>query len=130
VVKKVLIVDDHPPILALISANLKMAGLQTITASNGEEALTKMRDEQPDLVVLDIIMPVLDGWGTMQKMKDDSSISDIPVVIISVRTQNDDIIRGLHTGAEYYLPKPFYPTELVALVQRVLSAYEKKTQPV
>jgi DNA-binding response OmpR family regulator len=117
--KKILAVDDHTQIVRLIEVNL---GKQytVITAGDGEEGMEKARQERPDLIMLDVVMPRKDGFTMLGELKSDPELSRIPVIMLTVKAQNSDIVRGLHQGAEYYLPKPFHPHELRALVRRVL----------
>jgi two-component system alkaline phosphatase synthesis response regulator PhoP len=117
--KKILAVDDHQHIVRLIQVNLSKA-FQVLTAGDGEEGLRMAREERPDLVILDVVMPKMDGFALLSELKADPELSRIPVIMLTVKAQNADIVRGLHEGAEYYLPKPFHPSELQALVQRVL----------
>lgn len=121
---KVLVVDDQPHIVRLIQVNLERERIDVITAGDGEEALAQVYAEHPDLVILDVIMPKRDGFEVLKAMKSDPETSAIPVIMLTVRTQNADIVEGLHQGAELYMPKPFHPRELVALVQRVLERGE------
>lgn len=118
--KKVLVVDDQPHIVRLIQVNLEKEGLQVSTAGDGVEGLEKIRDEHPDLVILDVIMPRKDGFQVLRDIKGDEALADIPVIMLTVKTHNADIVEGLKEGAELYLPKPFHPKELVSLVKRVL----------
>jgi len=117
---KVLVVDDQPHIVRLIQVNLERERIDVITAGDGEEALEKVHAEHPDLVILDVIMPKRDGFEVLKAMKADPRTSLIPVIMLTVRTQNADIVTGLNEGAELYMPKPFHPRELVSLVQRIL----------
>jgi two-component system alkaline phosphatase synthesis response regulator PhoP/two-component system response regulator VicR len=118
--KKVLVVDDQPHIVRLIQVNLEKEGLQVSTASDGVEGLEKIHEERPDLVILDVIMPRKDGFQVLRDIKGDEALADIPVIMLTVKTHNADIVEGLKEGAELYLPKPFHPKELVSLVKRVL----------
>jgi two-component system, OmpR family, alkaline phosphatase synthesis response regulator PhoP len=118
--KTVLVVDDQPHIVRLIQVNLEKEGVQVATAGDGVEGLQKVRDLRPDLVILDVIMPRKDGFEVLREMKNDSALSEIPVIMLTVKAHNSDIVEGLKEGAELYLPKPFHPKELVSLVKRVL----------
>ena len=118
--KKILAVDDHIHIVRLIQVNLGKENT-VITAADGEEGLEKARQERPDLILLDVVMPKMDGFAMLRELKADPRLQDIPVIMLTVKAQNSDIVRGLHEGAEYYLPKPFHPSELQALVRRVLA---------
>lgn len=118
--KKILAVDDHAQIVRLIEVNLSKE-YTVITAANGEEGMAKARQEHPDLIILDVVMPKKDGFAMLAELKADPELSRIPVIMLTVKAQNSDIVRGLHEGAEYYLPKPFHPQEIQALVRRVLA---------
>jgi DNA-binding response OmpR family regulator len=118
--KKILAVDDHVHIVRLIQVNLEKE-FQVITASDGEEGMAKAREERPDLILLDVMMPRKDGFTMLAELKEDPELRSIPVIMLTVKAQNSDIVRGLHEGAQYYLPKPFHPSELHSLVGRVLA---------
>lgn len=118
--KTVLVVDDQPHIVRLIQVNLEKEGFRVVTASDGVEGLQKVHQTNPDLVILDVIMPRKDGFEVLRDIKTDDGYSHIPVIMLTVKTHNADIVEGLKEGAELYLPKPFHPKELVSLVKRVL----------
>jgi serine phosphatase RsbU (regulator of sigma subunit) len=120
---KILIVDDEPFNIDYLEQELDELDYVTIAAGNGEEALTKVMSDSPDLVLLDIMMPVMDGFEVLSRLKSDSSTRDIPVIIISAANNLDSVVKGIQMGAEDYLPKPFEPTLLKA---RILSCLEKK----
>jgi len=120
--KKVLAVDDQPQIVRLIQVNLQKAAYEVIPAYDGEEALQKIREHRPDLVILDVIMPKRDGFEVLRTIKADPETARIPVIMLTVKAQDADIFEGLKEGAELYLPKPFHPNELVTLVRRVLES--------
>lgn len=118
--KKVLVVDDQPHIVRLIQVNLEKEGFQVATAGDGVEGLQQAQEVKPDLVILDVIMPRKDGFTLLRELKADEQFADTPVIMLTVKTHNADIVEGLKEGAELYLPKPFHPKELVSLVKRVL----------
>ncbi len=118
--KTILVVDDQPHIVRLIQVNLEKEGLRVVTAGDGVEGLQRLREVRPDLVILDVIMPRKDGFEVLREIKADPETADIPVLMLTVKTHNADIVEGLKEGAELYLPKPFHPKELVSLVRRVL----------
>jgi two-component system, OmpR family, alkaline phosphatase synthesis response regulator PhoP len=118
--KTVLVVDDQPHIVRLIQVNLEKEGFRVFTAGDGVEGLSKVREVRPDLVILDVIMPRKDGFEVLREIKTDPELGATPVVMLTVKTHNADIVEGLKEGAELYLPKPFHPKELVSLVKRVL----------
>lgn len=120
---KILIVDDEPFNVDYVEQELEDAGYQTISAADGQEALEKIAGENPDLVLLDIMMPVMDGFEVLSKLKENSETRDIPVIVISASNDLKSVVRGIQSGAEDYLPKPFEPTLLSA---RISSSLEKK----
>lgn len=122
-VSKILIVDDEPFNVDYLEQELEGLDCEVISASNGQEALEKVRDAAPDLVLLDIMMPVMDGFTVLSQLKAEASTRDIPVVIISASNDLKSVVKGIQMGAEDYLPKPFEPTLLHA---RVSSSLEKK----
>jgi len=118
--KTVLVVDDHPQIRRLIQVNLAKLQLRVVTAEDGEEGMAAARAERPDVILLDVIMPKKNGFEVLHELKSDPELKKIPVIMLTVKVQSEDISQGLREGAEYYLPKPFHPNELCALVERVL----------
>lgn len=120
---KILIVDDEPFNVDYLEQELDDMGYQTLSAVNGQDALEKMRAEAPDLVLLDIMMPILDGFGVLGQMQADATLRNIPVIIISAMNDLQSVVRGIRQGAEDYLPKPFEP---VLLQARISSSLEKK----
>jgi two-component system, OmpR family, alkaline phosphatase synthesis response regulator PhoP len=121
---RVLVVDDEPGIVDIARANLEAQGYQVIGAHDGQEALEKIRTEKPDLVVLDILMPEMDGWQVLQNMETDAEIAGIPVIMLTARVSDEDVLRGLEAGAVEYMTKPFYPQELVAAVKINLQVFD------
>jgi two-component system alkaline phosphatase synthesis response regulator PhoP len=115
--KLILVVDDEPRISNLVRDYLEEAGFQVILASNGREALFAARDHQPDLIVLDLMMPEMDGWEFMRLHRRERNT---PVIMLTARVDDVDKIAGLETGADDYLTKPFSPRELVARVRAVM----------
>jgi len=122
--KKILVVDDEPAQLRLAEQVLKNNGYQVIPASSGQESLRMIVDQKPDLVLLDVMMPGIDGWQTCSCVRE---LTDIPVIMLTgKRTSEDDIVRGLECGADEYLTKPVGNRELLA---RVRSALRRAEQP-
>jgi DNA-binding response OmpR family regulator len=113
----VLVVDDDPKIQALVRAYLQREGLAVVTASDGTFALEEIRRSQPQLVVLDLMLPGLDGMSVLRQLRQES---DVPVLILSARGSTPDRVYGITEGADDYLPKPFSPAELVARVKAIL----------
>jgi sigma-B regulation protein RsbU (phosphoserine phosphatase) len=121
---RILIVDDEPYNVDYLEQELDDLGYQSLSASNGFEALQVVEDEKPDLVLLDIMMPGMDGFEVLSRLKDHETNRHIPVIVISAMSDMDSIVRGIELGAEDYLPKPF---DEVLLRARISSALEKKT---
>jgi DNA-binding response OmpR family regulator len=115
--KKVLVVDDEPKIARLVQAYLERAGFRAFTASDGRQALELFRVEQPALVILDLMLPDLDGLDVARAIRKES---DTPIIMLTARTETLDRIIGLEVGADDYVPKPFDPGELVARARAVL----------
>ena len=113
---RILIVDDEPRILNFLSSKLRALGYEVLTASNGAEALEQVQAEEPDLVVLDIMMPKMDGFETLKELR---TFASVPVIILSAKGANADKVKGLSLGADDYLAKPFGPDELVARIEAV-----------
>lgn len=120
---KILIVDDEPFNVDYLEQELQDRGYQTVSATNGQAALEQVTSETPDLVLLDIMMPIMDGFGALAHLKADPHTHDLPVIIISAMSDMASITRGIQQGAEDYLPKPFDETLLHA---RISASLEKK----
>jgi len=118
---KVLLVDDDPVILKLLQVNFEMEGYTVMTAADGVEGLEKARSERPDIVLLDIMMPRMDGLQVTQALKGDDSTKDIPIILLSAKAQASDVQAGRDMGADDYLTKPFDPLELLERVGDLLS---------
>ena len=116
----VLIADDDEDILELVAYRLGRAGYDVVTASDGEGALGSARDRRPQLAVLDVMMPKLDGYDVTRALRADPATEELPVILLTARVQEGDVARGLDAGADDYLKKPFNPQELRARVQAVL----------
>ncbi len=118
---RVLLVDDDPAMLRLLEVNFRMEGFTVETASRGEEALAKVTSSPPDAVVLDVMMPGLDGYQVAGRIREDPSLASLPIVFLTARVQEEDREQGLSLGQVDYLTKPFDPAELVLTVRRRLS---------
>jgi DNA-binding response OmpR family regulator len=129
-VAHVLVVDDEPDIVLLVQINLEMHGHTVATANDGASALESVRDSIPDALVLDVMMPELDGWSVLTELKrdDNEAIRTIPVVMLTALDTEDDQLRGGIEGAVQYLTKPVTPDELVAAVDTVLTAGPEPAQ--
>jgi DNA-binding response OmpR family regulator len=121
----ILAVDDEPEILSLVEISLRLEGYRLATAINGREALEKTRELKPDLVVMDVLMPEMDGFNALRHLKEDPKTESIPVIMLTARAEEADILAGWLRGADLYMTKPFVPAELVANVYSILHEYEK-----
>ena len=117
--ERVLVVDDDAVIRQLICVNLELEGFQVFTAEDGQDALEKVRDVDPKVVTLDIMMPRLDGWETAARLRNDPDTAHIKVILLSARAQEADRRRGEGIGVDVYLTKPFDPDDLVDAVRRL-----------
>ena len=117
---RILVVDDEPDITALVAYHLAKAGYRVTTAANGRDALRAARDERPDLVVLDLMLPGVSGYDVLAELRRRDETRDLGVILLTARKDEPDRIKGLSLGADDYLPKPFSPQELVLRVGAVL----------
>ncbi|MFQ5610513.1 MAG: response regulator transcription factor [Anaerolineae bacterium] len=115
--ERILVIDDDRLLLQLIERSLAADGYEVSTATDGQSGLRLLHQTQPHLVVLDVMMPNLDGWQTCERIRE---ISSVPIIMLTARGAQEDIIRGLHIGADDYVVKPFHPGELQARVSAVL----------
>jgi len=120
--KTVLVVDDESRMVEFIAMNLELEGFRVVRAANGSEALEKASKEHPDLILLDIMMPEMDGFETLQGLRETSSV---PVIFLTAKSEEVDRIKGLDLGADDYITKPFSPRELVSRIRAVL----RRTEP-
>ena len=118
--EKILVVDDEQDLVKLVRFNLEKDGYKVISAFNGEDALFLARKERPDLIVLDLMLPGIDGLEVCKKLKADTELVNIAVIMLTAKGEESDITLGLKIGADDYMTKPFSPKELVARVQAVL----------
>src|SRR5947199_10451248 len=124
--KKILAVDDERHIVRLVEVNLALAGYQVVTAIDGREALQKVEAEKPDLVVLDVMMPYMDGFEVLRNLKANPETADIPVIMLTAKAQDADVFRGWQSGVDCYLTKPFNPMELLTFVKRIFKSLEEE----
>ena len=117
---KILVVDDEIYIVHILDFSLGMEGYEVLTALDGEQALEKARAEKPDLIVLDIMMPKLDGYETCRRLKADADTKDVPVILLSAKGRNVDQKIGFEVGADDYITKPFSPRKLVERINAIL----------
>ena len=118
----VLVVDDDPVIQGLLRVNFEMEGYEVVVAGDGVEGLERARSEQPDVVILDVMMPRMDGLEVARTLKADPATAAIPILLLSAKAQEVDVRAGGATGADAYVTKPFDPLELLKRVEALISA--------
>ena len=118
---RVLAVDDSPTILEMIQAILVAGGYEVITASDGQEALNAARSEAPDLILLDVMLPKLDGYRVCRLLKFDQKFKSIPIIMLTAKSEEQSVVTGIRTGADQYLTKPIEPERLLSAVAEELS---------
>ena len=118
---RVLVVDDDEVIRQLITVNLELEGFDVHTAFDGQDCLDKIKEVEPDVVTLDVMMPRLDGWETAARIRRDNELADVRIILLSARAQEADIERGDTIGVDAYLTKPFDPDDLVEAVRRLVA---------
>ena len=122
---KILVVDDEPTIVRLMEFILARQGHEMIVAVNGEEALEKIKSQHPDLVLLDIMMPRIDGYEVAQRLRADPATAKLPIIMLSAKAQDEDIRKGVEVGVDEYITKPFTPDHLVQVVAKHLDRLQK-----
>jgi DNA-binding response OmpR family regulator len=118
----ILLVDDDPLLRTLVEHKLRLRGFEVFSAESGEEGLKQASAKRPDLIVLDAMLPELDGFEVLQRLKEDAATQSIPVIMLTARKQETDIVSALSKGARDYLIKPFLPEELVMRIRNLLPA--------
>ena len=124
--RRILVVDDEPRMIGFIRMNLELEGFQVFSAANGLKALDEVRKNIPDLIVLDIMMPELDGFETLRMLRE---FSNVPVIMLTAKGEEDDRVHGLELGADDYVTKPFSARELTSRVKAVLRRVESVVEP-
>jgi two-component system alkaline phosphatase synthesis response regulator PhoP/two-component system response regulator VicR len=125
--KRILAVDDERHIVRLIQVNLERAGYEVLTAADGQQALETVAKEHPDLIVLDWMMPQLNGMETLKRLKANPATAEIPVIMLTAKSQDADVFKGWQSGVDCYLTKPFNPMELLTFVKRIFQDLENPT---
>jgi len=119
--RRILCIEDEPEMIDLIRLILERKGFEVLGAVGGEEGLEAIRREKPDLILLDLMMPDVDGWEVYRQMKADDELKDIPVVVVTAKAQSIDKVLGLHIAkVDDYVTKPFGPSDLLESVERIL----------
>lgn len=116
----VLVVEDDPGILRQIAFNLELHGYAVETAMTGLQALKQLMNRRPDLLITDVMMPEMDGNELVTSVRADAELSDLPIIMLTARSQDEDMVQGYQNGTDLYLTKPFNPAELVTFVKRIL----------
>jgi DNA-binding response OmpR family regulator len=124
-VTRVLVIDDEAPIRLLCRVNLEAEGMEVLEAADGPSGLERARAEAPDVILLDVMMPGLDGWRVAEELLDDQSTERIPIVFLTARAELRDRARGIDLGGVEYVTKPFNPVELAPLVRGLLERVER-----
>ena len=122
---KVLVIDDEAPIRLLCRVNLEAEGMDVVEAPDGPAGIESAKDESPDVVLLDVMMPGLDGWRVAEQLLEDERTSGIPIIFLTARAEFRDRARGLDIGGVDYVTKPFNPLELATLVRDLLSRIDR-----
>jgi CheY-like chemotaxis protein len=123
---RILVVDDEPNIVRLVQVNLERHGYRVETANNGAQALSKIRESRPDLLVSDVMMPEMSGFELLKTLRMDVELNDLPVIMLTAKANDADVMEGYSRGADMYLTKPFSPAELLQFVQRILAAEDEE----
>jgi len=124
-VTKVLVIDDEEPIRLLCRVNLQLENMEVLEAADGPSGLDQAREHRPDVILLDVMMPGLDGWRVAEKLLEDDRTNEIPIIFLTARAEFRDRARGLDIGGVDYVTKPFNPLELAPLVRQLLDRIEK-----
>jgi len=122
---KVLVIDDEAPIRRLCRVNLEAEGMDVIEAADGPSGVERARDDEPDVILLDVMMPGLDGWRVAEQLLEDNRTTGIPIIFLTARAEFRDRARGLDIGGVDYITKPFNPLELAPLVQSLLDRIDR-----
>lgn len=125
---KLLLVDDDPNLILLVKDYLEFQGYQVATAKNGREALRVLENETPNLIICDVMMPEMDGYSFVRRVRDNPQTNYLPILFLSAKGQAQDRVAGLNTGADVYMVKPFEPDELVAQIEASLKQSARLSQ--
>jgi two-component system response regulator RpaA len=124
----ILVIDDDPDICEIVKVNLEGAGYDVVIATDGATGLATALEIQPQLIVLDVLLPEMDGWQVLDRLMKDPRTAGPPVVMLTCKGDDQDVLRGLDRGAVEYVTKPFYPENLVASIKILLSVYDSSTR--
>ncbi len=120
----ILIIDDDRAMVEIVQANLEPEGFRVVGASNGVEGLQLLKKERPALVVLDVLMPQMNGWEVLRRIEEDPETAGVPVIMLTAVSGDEHVVKGLEGGAVEYITKPFFPLELVARVKILLRVFD------
>ena len=127
--EKILIVDDDVETLRLVGLMLQRQGYQIVAANNGTQAISMARNENPDLIILDVMMPDMDGYQVTTELRKDPQLAETPILMFTAKSQVDDKVSGYDAGVDDYLTKPVHPAELIAHLKALLSRTRVRQQP-
>ena len=126
--KTILAVDDERSIVRLVQVNLERQGYNVVTAFDGKQALERIAEHRPDLVICDVMMPYMDGFEVLTAIRKDPATRELPVIMLTAKAMDNDVFTGYQRGADCYLTKPFSPLELISFVKRIFSAQIEEKQ--
>ena len=124
--KRILVVDDEPDIVKTVAKAIRRQGFDVVSAADGEEALERVKDSHPDLVILDIQMPKLDGIEVLQRIKGNPRTASLPVIMLTAKAGDEDMLKGYKYGANYYIPKPFKIAEVLEGIKMMFQSIEEE----
>ena len=124
---KVLVCDDERNIVRMIQVSLSREGYDVVTAYDGKEGLEKVKEEKPDILVLDVMMPYMDGFEVLKTLRREPETENLPVIMLTAKAQDKDVFEGYQFGADMYLTKPFNPRELISFIQRLSSGAQEQS---
>ncbi len=118
--RTIMVVDDHPDLVEIVRMILESKGFNVRCAYSGQQVFADLEEQKPDLILLDVMMPEMDGLEVLTRLKEDPSTESIPVILLTAKMQTEDILEGYKMGADYYITKPFKPTQLLEGINRIL----------
>jgi DNA-binding response OmpR family regulator len=127
--QRILVVDDEPEAVELVEFNLKQAGYAVVTATDGAEAIKKARTQMPDLIVLDVMLPEMDGFEICKSLRQDQGTARLPIIMLTAKAAEIDRVLGLELGADDYLTKPYSPRELLLRIKKILARTQPEEKP-
>jgi len=122
--RTILVVDDSPDLVEILRITLESKGFNVRCAYSGKDLFASLEEQKPDLILLDIMMPQMDGLELLTRLKENSDTASIPVILLTAKVQHEDLLRGYEMGADYYITKPFTPTQVLDAINLVLGEYQ------